>query len=163
MNDPKVWITKRKTKRGSTYLLRWVCPQERKWKARAVGGDHKRADREAAKLEEQLRIGTYKPNVRTTWQAFTDQVAGFLSGSHATEARRVLNEYAALFDPKAPKDVTHATIREYVLCVRDKGNAVSTVNKKLRYPASVSTGGRGAALRCRYADGWLEVAEGTYA
>ena len=46
MNEPKVWIRKRKTAKGATYHLRWLSPSG--WKSRKVGTDKKRADREAA-------------------------------------------------------------------------------------------------------------------
>jgi len=129
----RVWIRKRKRESGKVvYDLRWVCPVERKWKSRKVGTDSKRAKYEAAKLEAELAAGVYRDIKKTRWAAFVDEVVAFRSGRHAEEVRRALKEFADVCDPASPKMVRRAMVRDFVQHCRDKGNAVATVNTKLR-------------------------------
>jgi hypothetical protein len=51
IDETKVWIMRRKVKKGLSYHLRWICPHAQKWKSKSVGTDCKRATREAALLE----------------------------------------------------------------------------------------------------------------
>jgi len=52
-----VYVKRRKTRRGHTWHIQWICPHEKRWKSRKVGTDRKRADYEAAKLQAELDDG----------------------------------------------------------------------------------------------------------
>lgn len=134
MNEPKVWIRKRKTKRGKSYHLRWICPEARAWKSRHVGSDRRQAVYEAAKLEEQLFNGTYRGLLQTTWDAFVDDhVKRIELDRYAADNRRTLEEFGATVHPGSPKDVTYSMLELFVTHLRKRGNQPSTTNTKLRH------------------------------
>lgn len=131
MDEQRVWLSSRKCKAGRTYHLRWQDVEG--WHSEAVGTDRKAALRAKAIREQQIEDGTFKVIPRTPWADFTAEVTRFLSGRHAVEARHVLAEFALVCNPSSPKVVTHRMIRAYVEHIREKGNAIATENKKLRY------------------------------
>lgn len=139
MDEIKVWVSSRKCRKRTSYHLRWIDAATGRWRSKAVGTDRKRVVREAVRLENELGNGTHRDLKRATWTTFTDDVVSYLQGAHATEARRTLDEFGDVCKPPSPKNVRPGMIREYVLYLRAdhgdkcKGNAVSTVNKKLRY------------------------------
>lgn len=160
--EPKVWIRKRRTKRGISYHLRWICPQERRWKNRFVGTDVKRARHEAAKLEAELTEGTYRAIRRTTWDHFVDEHVGSLRGArNATEARRTLDEFHD-WRPLELSEITYQAVEQYVAWLytasddEEKApNAAATVNKKCRYlKAALSKAIRRGYLARNPMDGW---------
>lgn len=53
----RAWISKRNTKHGVRYHLRWICPMEKKWKSRCAGTDHGNAVRLRADLLSGMRTG----------------------------------------------------------------------------------------------------------
>lgn len=127
---------KRKTKRGATYHLRWICPQSRKWKARKVGTDKKRAERQAAVLEQELQRGTYQDIRRIGWDEFVAEHVEHIEGvGNAREAKRTLMEFGNVRRIAEPRRVTFADVEAYVDHLRsgDVENAQATINKKLRY------------------------------
>jgi len=162
-DEPRVWIRKRKLKSGrTTYHLRWIDPTTGRWRSRGdaadgrkIGGDRKRAEREAALLQDRLDRGTHRDLQRVTWQEFVDEHVAKLPGAdNASEARRVLEEFGKLFGVP-PKRVTYAMVESYVQHLKTKGmvqpkskakpagkkakgrkprpNSPATINKKLRY------------------------------
>lgn len=161
--EPSVWIRKRATKRGTSYHLRWICPQERRWRNRRVGTDIRRARHEAAKLEAELTEGTYRAIRRTAWDHFVDEHVGSLRGArNATEARRTLDEFHR-WRPLELHEVTYQTIEQYVawLYTNDDdengkiANSVATVNKKCRYlKAAFNKAIRRGYLARNPMDGW---------
>ena len=135
MNDEsRVWIGKRTCKSGrTTYHLRWIDPQARRWRSRKVGTDCKRAAREATLLERQLDEGTYREIRRTTWADFSAEHVGWIAGDlHRKAATRILAEFGEMF-PVEPTRITFAMIEEYSAAMATKGNSVATINMKLRY------------------------------
>lgn len=144
-DEMRVWIRKRKLKprcrcRGPckcrercSYDLRWIDPQTGTWKSRHIGRDRKVAERAAAKLEGELAAGSCRDTKRVAWSAFVDEVVGFIKGRHAEEAVRTLTEFGDMFSPRSPSVVMPNTVRSYVQQLEQKGNAPTTVNKKLRY------------------------------
>ncbi|MCP4592562.1 MAG: tyrosine-type recombinase/integrase [bacterium] len=136
MNDePKVWIRSRNCKTGkTTYHLRWICPQTHKWRNRKVGGDRRRAEREAAQLEHQLSAGTYHDVRRKDWTEFVAEHVSKIPGTwNRTMAERTLTEFGEAMDPRGPHRVTFAMLEDYAEKMATKGNAPATVNKKMRY------------------------------
>ncbi len=136
MNDrTRVWLSSKRCKNDKRmYHLRWLDPATGNWKSRSTGAtDRKRAQREAIRLEDEMSAGTYHELKGIPWQPFVDEIVGFLGGRHAEEARRALNEFGQVTNPRGPRHVRVATVRAYVQHLRDKGNAVATTSKKLRY------------------------------
>ena len=137
MNEQcKVWLTSYPLKRSGKrrYMLRWIDPVEGKWKSTTVGTDGSAAEVERRVLAERLEAGTHVNVRRITWAVFVDDHCGKIKGkSNATEARRTLDEFGGMFRPASPRHVTYSMIEAYVAKLHEKGNAVSTVNKKLRY------------------------------
>ncbi|UCE61275.1 MAG: site-specific integrase [Phycisphaerales bacterium] len=143
----RVWISRRKCKKRTTYHLRWIDPAVGKMRSKKAGTDRKHAEREAALLEEKLNAGTYQEIRRIRWSDFVDEVVTFLSGTHAEEARRTLTEFGTMCSPTSPRMVRPSMIRKYVQGLREKGNvvaeddekpqerknSVATISKKLRY------------------------------
>ena len=77
MNDAtRVWVSSRKCKKRISYRLRWVDPGGGGWRSKTIGTDRKHAEREAARLEDQLERGTYRHLQRITWQEFVADHAG---------------------------------------------------------------------------------------
>lgn len=132
--EGKVWIAKRKTRKGVTYHLRWICPQEKCWLSRKVDGDFKRATYEAAKLQEKLEEGTYRSVRRMSWSDFTDDhVKKIIGKANRAEAERVLKEFGTVCNPCGPHGVTFSMIEAYKAHLCDLGNSTATRNKKMRY------------------------------
>lgn len=133
-DESRVWIRKRKTKRGATYHLRWICPQSHAWKNRKTGTDKKHAERQAAVLEQELQRGTYQDIRRIGWGEFVDEHVRLITGqSHAVEARRTLREFGAICNPPSPTRIAFGMLESYVENLKAKGNSVATINKKMRY------------------------------
>ena len=133
-DESRVWIMKRKTKRGATYHLRWICPQSHKWKARKAGTDKKHAERQAAVLEEELRCGPYRDIRRIGWNEFVDEHVRLITGkSHAVEAGRTLREFGLMCNPPSPARIVFGMLETYVENLKAKGNSLATINKKMRY------------------------------
>ena len=77
IDEPKVWISSRKLKRGKrSYHLRWIDPTTGKWRNERVGTDSKRAEREATLREEKLRLGIFQDVQHVSWSDFVkDDIA----------------------------------------------------------------------------------------
>lgn len=133
MSD-RVYISKRKCKGKTTYHLRWVCPVERRWKSRYAGTDRTRAEGPRELLERELAEGSYSAIRPTTWQAFSKEHAELTPHPQSREAiRQALAEFGTMFNNPLPKRVTFDMVESYAEKLRANGNAVSTVNKKLRF------------------------------
>ncbi len=134
MNDvARVWLSSRKCKRKTSYHLRWYDPSTGKMRSRVAGTDKKRAEREAMKLEQELEKGTYRDVKRIPWKQFSDEVASYLDGEHAVVAKRTLKEFGEVCKPITARNVRPSMVRAYVEHCKGNGNAVATINKKLRY------------------------------
>ncbi|MHC4442444.1 MAG: tyrosine-type recombinase/integrase [Planctomycetota bacterium] len=163
MNDePKVWIVKYQRKDSkTTYTLRWICPISHKLKRRKIGTDSKHAQCEAAKLEDELRKGTYQELRPITWDDFVEEHIAKIPGKgNAKEARITLDEFGAQFNVP-PRLVRFGMIEEFADTYANKGNSQGTVNKKLRYlrAAFKKAIKRGYIIR-NPMDGWTWAREG---
>ena len=131
----------------------------------AVSTDRKRAEREAAKLEDELQKGTHVDLRRADWSTFVQEVTALLEGRHRDEAKGILDEFGKVMAVSSPRFVRHSTIRDFVdhLRTRDsaddserqRSNSVSTINKKLRYlRLGFNTGVRLEFMGKNPLDGW---------
>ena len=134
-DEPKVWISSRKLKSGKrSYHLRWIDPVTRKWRNKAVGTDRKRAEREAAMLDDKLRQGTFADTRHVHWSEFTTEyVSGIRGAVNRAETERTLRMFAGCVNPLGPHRVTYAGLKAFVASLYAKGNSTSTVNKRVRY------------------------------
>ncbi|MCH8854298.1 MAG: site-specific integrase, partial [Planctomycetes bacterium] len=129
----RVWIRKRKGKKRTSYHLRWIDADSGKWRNKRIGTDVKLAQREAAKLEMQLAEGTYLDVQRVSWSEFVaDHVSKIPGKRHAVNVRIILNEFGALLQPAGPHAVTFGMLESYAVKLREKGNAATTINNKIK-------------------------------
>lgn len=132
----RVWIRKRKGKKKTTYHLRWISDTG-KWRNKRVGTDVKLAQREAAKLEMQLAEGTYLDVQRVSWSEFVADHVGKIPGRrHAVNVRIILDEFGELLQPAGPHAVTFGMLESYAVKLREKGNATTTINGKIKFVRS---------------------------
>jgi len=130
----KVWVRKRKIKKGLSYHLRFISPLSNRWVSKGVGTDRKRADREAALLESKLNNGTYSETRRISWNEFvTGQVASIPGKRHRVACKHVLKAFGSECKPLSPCRVTFAMIEGFVATLRERKLSVSSINTKLRY------------------------------
>jgi hypothetical protein len=72
--------------------------------------DWRTAERAAAKLEKELREGTYRPASKTTWEDFTRRYGDDVLSGLAQKTRNQLNTVFAMVERlAAPKLLAHAT------------------------------------------------------
>lgn len=150
MNDePRVWISSKKLKNGKrSYYLRWIDLTTGKWKNKVAGTDRKRVEREAAKLETELRKGTHVDVKNTPWGQFVaEHVATIRKKEHRNNVERTLTGFGIVCAPRGPHAVTYGMIERYVAHLEQHGNpptkqldhnhktkpsAIATINLRLR-------------------------------
>ena len=70
----RVWVRKREGKKKTTYHLRCIEPGSGRWRNKRIGTDKRLAEREAVRLEDQLRSGTHVDLKNIDWPTFVDEV-----------------------------------------------------------------------------------------
>lgn len=140
MSETKVWISARNCKRKKSYHLRWIDPASLKWKSRRAGTDRKRAEREAALLEQELTNGTHRGIINISWEEFTETICGFLTGRHAEGVKSTLEEFGDTMGVLRPRNVKPAIIRGYIQHLESRGNDMDANNSKRRSnrPATIN-------------------------
>ena len=132
-DGPRVWVSSRTYRKRKSYHVRWLDVSGR-WRSKAVEGDRKCADREAARLENELIQGTHRDVRRVSWAEFaTDHVEKIPGKVNGEEAERTLRMFAEACSPYGPHTVTFAMVERFVQHLRKAGNSTATVNKRLRY------------------------------
>ena len=134
-DDPKVWLSSRKLKSGKTsYYLRWMCPQARRWKNEKAGTDKRRAMHKAAVLEKSLLDGTHVGTEKIGWQAFVDDHVAKIPGkAHAQLARRVLTDFGTVCGVTEPRRVRFTDLERYEAELQKRKRSPATINKARRY------------------------------
>ncbi len=134
MDRSRVYIAKRQRGTGKpAFHLRWMDPATGRKKSRKVGTDRRRANHEAALLEQELGRGTHRDLQRITWEDFSaEHVASLPGKANAAEARIALREFGEQFGC-GPRDVSFAMIEKFSRSMEDRGNKTATRNKKMRY------------------------------
>lgn len=137
-----VSLASRRTKR--MYQLIWTDPETRKRKIKSIGGDKRRAEREALILEQSIEDGTYTTIRRTGWAMFVaDHVSKIPGVRNRAETKRTLDEFGLICRPSKPTDVSFRMLEKYIEHCRStitdetgkithKPNKVATINRKLR-------------------------------
>ena len=119
-DETRVWISSRKLKSGKqSYHLRWIDLTTGKWRNQKASTDRKRAEREAAILEEKLRQGTHQEVRSVPWAEFVEDHAAKLPGEwNAKIARRTLTEFGEMMKPRGPRFVTFSMVERYAAELR---------------------------------------------
>ena len=136
MNDePKVWISSRALKSGKqSYHLRWIDLATGKWRNKKSGTDRKRAEREAALLEDKLRQGTYQDVQQISWSVFVeDDVAKIRGTANRDKTKRALDRFGKLCRPAGPRRITFAMLESFVVKLEADDLEAATINCYLRY------------------------------
>ncbi len=157
----RVWIRKRKGKKKTSYHLRWITDTG-KWRNKRIGTDLKLAEREAVRLEDELRAGTHVDLKDVNWPTFIDEVSALMEGKHRAQCRATLREFGQAVSIHSPRTVRQSAIKTYVEFLRSKGrengqlaNGVTTINTKLTYlRLSFNTGIRLEYLAKNPLAGW---------
>lgn len=161
----RVWIRKRKGKKKVSYHLRWIDADSGRWRNKRIGTDLKFAEREAVRLEDELRSGTHVDLKRIGWPAFVDEVTALMDGAYRVQCRRILGEFGRIARATSPRTVRQSTIKAYVEFLRTLGNGTgkekehknctATINNKLRHVRlAFNTGIRLEYLAKNPLDGW---------
>ena len=105
-----------------------------KWRNRKVGTDRKRAEREAALLEEKLREGTYQDVQQISWSVFVeDDVAKIRGAANRAKTKRALDRFGKLCRPAGPRRITFAMLESFVVKLEADDLEAATINFYLRY------------------------------
>lgn len=152
--NERVWIRARKCKAKTSYHLRWIAGGH--WHSKAVGTDRKRAEREAAVLEQELGMGTYTELHRVSWNTFVREVVSVLNGNHAANVGVTLKRFGEMFGLSSPSKATHTMIRAFVMEMRERGLAIATENRVLReLRLAFNAGIRIGYMAKNPIDGWV--------
>lgn len=159
----RVWIRKRKGKKKTSFHLRWI--EGGRWRSKKVGTDSRLAEREAVRLEDELRCGTHFDLKNIDWPTFIDEATALMDGAHRTQCRHILDEFGRVARVTSPRTVRQASIKSYVEYLRTLGhvagkekerkNGTATINKKLTHlRLAFNTGIRLEYLAKNPLDGW---------
>lgn len=142
MNDePKVWISSRALKSGKrSYYLRWIDSATCKWRNQKAGTDRKRAERQAALLEEKLREGTYVEVHRVAWAHFVQEhLSTKKAGAHRDNIERTLLGFGQVCNPAGPHAVSYVMLERYDAYLSQHGNPPIKPRGNKEKPSSVAT------------------------
>lgn len=112
--------------------LQWRDPMTGKKKTKsAETSNYREAQREALKLEEKLRAGSYRGKCRLTWQAFwdlyEDERLSRLAPMTAKKSRTVRSSLVEILAPQRITDLTTARLSFYQSQLRKRGCTEQTI------------------------------------
>ena len=124
-----VYVVPRRGKRNIE--LRWIDPDTGKWRSRSAGTKVKReAERQAAKIEQQIADGTFSENVRSSWEDFTHRYKTehleSLAKASYTKVVASLHWVERVLRPKLVKSINTAALSKLAREMRAGG--------KYKYP-----------------------------
>jgi len=134
-----VWITKRKSKKGMRYLVRWIEPCTGKNRGKTFRRLEDARDYQA-KLRQDLRANEYQLPVKISYDEWKTQHLEDLINSPDIDLapktiaghREALAALGKVCKPKSPIVITPKMIREYRCIQLEKGLAPPTINKHIR-------------------------------
>jgi integrase len=114
------------------FYMRFLCPKDRKWVCRSTGCTRRRdAEREAAKWEQDLREGRYKPPSKTLWvefrHAFEDQRFPELAGRTQEKIDGVFNAVETILKPERLAELTSSRVDDLKTALREAGRSPETI------------------------------------
>ena len=124
--------------RAKYLVMRWTCPQTGKDKQKSARtNDRRKAERLAAKLEEELRSGTYFEPCKITWSEFRDLFEDLrlpnLRPATGVCYDSTFNRLEQLINPFRLSQVNSMMVARFQNKLREIGNADTTVHKHLRH------------------------------
>jgi len=136
MNDLNVKTFK--PSRSPFYKAWWIDPetgQRREKSTKTKSG--RDAERFAARLEKELRDGTYADPSRVTWEVFRDryecEVLAGLADTTADKASTVFNAVEDIIGPRLLRQVDANAISKLVKALRDRPRSESTISGYLSH------------------------------
>ena len=137
------------------FMAQWVDPVTGRKKTRSTGTAIKRdAERFAARLEAEIRAGTFADDARMTWDTFRDRFDDeYLSGLAKSTRERyssALNSLQKTIAPKLLVALTESIMSKYQAELRKSGLAEATIKANLVHIK--------AALRWAVEQKFLQVA-----
>ena len=79
-NKADVWISKRKSKRGIVYSVRWIDIETGKWRSTVCGPERKHAKTVAATKRHELEAGIRGEVRRVNWADFVAEHVATIDG-----------------------------------------------------------------------------------
>jgi len=138
MSKPSVWITKRKGKKGTSYVVRWMEPGTGRNPGKTFG---RREDAEdfKAKLRREIVTHAYHAPVRITYADWVEKHLRDLEDSPDVDLapktvaghREALHVLGEICKPKEPSAITPKMIREFRQAQLKRGLAPRTINKHI--------------------------------
>ena len=124
--------------RSKYLVLRWECPQTGRSKQKsAKTNDRRKAERLAAKLEEELLSGTYFEPCKITWKEFRNLFEEMrlpnLRPATGVCYDSTFNRLEQLVNPYRLAQVNSMMVNRFQNKLRDFGNAETTIAKHLRH------------------------------
>ena len=118
------------------FMAQWVDPVTGRKKTRSTGTAIKRdAERFAARLEAEIRAGTFADDARMTWDTFRDRFDDeYLSGLAKSTRERyssALNSLQKTIAPKLLVALTESIMSKYQAELRKSGLAEATIKANL--------------------------------
>ena len=124
--------------RAKYLVMRWTCPQTGKDKQKSTGtNDRRKAERLAAKLEEELRSGTYFEPCKITWTEFRDlfeelRLPNLRPGTGVCYDS-TFNRLEQLINPFRLSQINSMMVVRFQNKLRKIGNKDTTICKHLRH------------------------------
>lgn len=135
--DDRIKVHVVRQKGRTNLVMRYVCPDSGKQVCRSTGTSNQRkAEREAAKWEAEVREGRYSKPQRITWQEFRDQYdVNVLDGMRVGTAANysaTLNVWQRTMRPGRLAELTTAKLTAFVTTLREQGLTPATIARHLR-------------------------------
>jgi len=135
MNKVKVWLLKRKGKRGVTYAIQWVDAGTGKRFTRAVGPDRAYARQKQAEKRKELLKGLHTEITMISYDKFVtehlEQVASSLSRGAYLEHEHALRLFKQVCHPQNLTVINFSMLEKFRNARVQDGVRPSTVNKSL--------------------------------
>ncbi len=132
MSDNTIQVTVIKYPDRRYLMMRFVDPVTGKQKARSTGTKiHREAERIAAKWEQELQQGTYRPKRNITWDEFREKYELEKLSSLAPSTQRTsataMNHLERIIDPLKLAAVNVETLSQFQAILRREGKKETTI------------------------------------
>ncbi len=149
MNWKRVWLVRRKRKRGTSYALQWRGGDGRRH-TQAVGCDKRYAEELRRHKERELNSPGYieirHVDSEAFLEEFLEQRRGKVADSTLQQMRSILTRFFKVVSVKYLCDLDASHIEQYVTVRLDAGKSPHTVNKEFRILRAAFN--KATVLRC---------------
>ena len=136
MKAVKVWVVKRRRKKGLRYAVQWLSPQTGQTRTEAIGPDKAYARHRAAQLRQELTDGLYRDTKPITYAEFVQEHLTQLEGTHSraswVEHALVLRQFDHACHATGLAVIDYAMLEKFRAARLADGVSPATVNKSLR-------------------------------